>query len=465
LLVTSIAIHPTGHFFAVGYEDGSIAFWAVDDDEKPLVVRTLEHVDVDMVDLTKLEKGVDACSNTAPQSIRDPIFKISWSGFPNSTDPRGGETVLTVLGGHVTGKRPGVTVFALPAFDPPEPPVDNTLSPNGLHPAFRQAMCQSIAQNKSFFYESRHGVVQDYFLLPRDNPHFASTFDPYVMFLILDTQDTRTVDAVEFPPPGFIKVQESEPDSPLDEVEEADIQQGSQSPTPKSSTHLRLLPLLVDTPFTLSNARSHISGGRFFTLENAVYENFIFQNPLDDVCLNLRGGQALVDLNEQKVSKYQPRRILVTYSQDNTVRFFDFSTTLLMPSDNAALRHSWPKPITSLTIWLDELFDNTSITEKLSTSPDMISIQSVQVAAEALEVGVALTSGEVIIYHSASRKPGSTLSPQEELNPAIVLLDHVRCPRQGSRLLPYFMLCAGKPVQTFALSDIGVCPFLSLVAS
>ena len=426
----------------------------MDDDEKPLVVRSLDRVDVDKVDLTKPENEVDA------RSIRDPIFKISWSGFPNSTDPRGGETVLTVLGGHVSGKRPGVTVFALPAFDPPEPPVDNTLSPNGLHPAFRQAMYQSIAPKKSFFYESRRGVVQDYFLLPRDNPHFGSTFDPYVMFLILDIEDTRTVEAVEFPPPGFIKVQESEPDISLDEAEEPDIQQGSQPP-PKPSTYLRLLPLSVDTPFTLSNARSHISGGCFFTLENAVYENFVFQNAMGDVCLNLRGGQALVDLNEQKVSKYQPRRILVTYSQDNTVRFFDFSTTLLMPSDNALLQHAWPKPITSLTIWLDELFDNTSITEKLSTSPDMISIQSVQVAAEALEVGVALTSGEVIIYHSASKPAGSTPLPQEELDPAIVLLNRVRCPRQSSRLLPYFMLCAGKPVQTFALSDIGMCPFFS----
>ena len=79
--VTSIAVHPSGHFFAVGHADGSIAFWAVEDDNKPLLVRTLDAVDVNLVDPSALD-------HKAPKFVREPIFKLSWSGFPNSQDPQ-----------------------------------------------------------------------------------------------------------------------------------------------------------------------------------------------------------------------------------------------------------------------------------------------------------------------------------------------------------------------------------------
>ncbi len=54
-MVTSLAIHPSGHFFAAGYDDGCIAFWAVDDDNKPLLVRTLHDLDVDILDPERLD--------------------------------------------------------------------------------------------------------------------------------------------------------------------------------------------------------------------------------------------------------------------------------------------------------------------------------------------------------------------------------------------------------------------------
>ena len=46
--VTSMSIHSAGHFFAVGYEDGCIAFWAVEDEDQPLQVRTLDDSDVNV---------------------------------------------------------------------------------------------------------------------------------------------------------------------------------------------------------------------------------------------------------------------------------------------------------------------------------------------------------------------------------------------------------------------------------
>jgi syntaxin-binding protein 5 len=128
-MVTCMAVHPTGHFFAVGYTDGSIAFWAVDDDTKPLVTRTLDDDDVDIVDQDFLQGSHGFRQKFSDRSGfgRQPVYKLSWSGFPNSSDPRGGETILTVLGGLVTSKPTTTTIVAFPPFNPPAPPVDGTL--------------------------------------------------------------------------------------------------------------------------------------------------------------------------------------------------------------------------------------------------------------------------------------------------------------------------------------------------
>src|SRR5204862_7283577 len=80
--VTAFAIHPTGHFFAVGHADGSIAFWAVEDEDRPILVRTTDSVDVDVVDGNKLEKLLNGDQVKPYDSIdgHEPIFKLAWSG-------------------------------------------------------------------------------------------------------------------------------------------------------------------------------------------------------------------------------------------------------------------------------------------------------------------------------------------------------------------------------------------------
>ncbi|KAF8971726.1 WD40-repeat-containing domain protein [Flammula alnicola] len=63
MMVASIAVHPSGHFFAAGYADGSIAFWAVEDDNKPLLVRTLDSLDVNLVHADLLETHSQVLQN------------------------------------------------------------------------------------------------------------------------------------------------------------------------------------------------------------------------------------------------------------------------------------------------------------------------------------------------------------------------------------------------------------------
>jgi len=454
MIVTSIAVHPTGHFFAVGYADGSIAFWATGDDGKPLVVRTLD----DVVDSEKLQtREID----TSSRPLREPIFKLSWSGFTNTMDPRGGETVLTVLGGLSMGKQSGLTIFAMPEFNPPEPAADVSVPQNGLHPAFRQAMCHAVAPKKTFFYETR-GVVQDYLLIPRSTPHFGGTFDPYAILSVLDREGGRTVEATEFPPPGFVSTPAQESNEVSQETRvEASLDEGATA-VPNSPGHQPRSPLPLSLPFLLSNGGSNIRGGRLLTLETDVYENFVSHRKFpDDANLNLKGGEAFsnpAQQNELKLSKYQPRRVLVTHNHDQTIRFFDLSTTLLIPPPNAPLQHAWPKPLTSLTVWLSLLFQDTIFVEKLSVPPDIVSIQSVHIAA-ALEASVALNSGEVIVYRNSAAPPklAAGSSPSKEVaEKQIVLLEHIGI-RPTSKLRPYFMLRAGKSkVETFALSDIGI---------
>ena len=172
-MVTSLAIHPSGHFFAAGYDDGCIAFWAVDDDNKPLLVRTLHDLDVDILDPERLDalSISETSRKTAPQPP-EPIFKLSWSSYPNSSDPRGGETTLTILGGLIPGEPFGVTVFLFPPCNPSEAPSDSPAPASTVHPFYCKAIRESLVPRKIFTYAT-HGIVQDDLLLPHSTPHFS----------------------------------------------------------------------------------------------------------------------------------------------------------------------------------------------------------------------------------------------------------------------------------------------------
>jgi syntaxin-binding protein 5 len=200
-LATCVSMHPTGHIFAVGHEDGSITFWATEDEDRPLLVRTLDDIDVNLVEGEKVpDPGSEL---NPPTSFREPIFKLAWSGFPNSDDPRGGPTVLTILGGLNATDEPGINVIQLPAFNPPEPPSSPGLV--GLHPFFRQAMRESLMPINAHFYPStNNAVIQDFLLVPRSSPHFSGNWDPLAVLIIAEAKaGTRAIEAYQFPPPGF----------------------------------------------------------------------------------------------------------------------------------------------------------------------------------------------------------------------------------------------------------------------
>ena len=193
-----MAIHPTGHFFAAGYGDGSIAIWATEDEDKPLLVRSIEEVDINLINeeilnLTLEPNGSKPDNKPAPE----PIQKLAWSGYSNSTDPRGGIHTLSVLGGG-RGKEPsGVVVFSFSPFNPADSGVDPKIA---LPPVIRKAMRDCLSNPSTYTYRSET-TISDFMLLPRDTPHFAGNFDPVAILLVFDEgSGKRSISIMEFPP-------------------------------------------------------------------------------------------------------------------------------------------------------------------------------------------------------------------------------------------------------------------------
>ena len=285
----------------------------MEDDVQPLLVQTLDSTHVNLVNSDVLAADPDNKEkNQAQQLTREPIFKLSWSSFSNSSDPRGGETTLTILGGLDASKPPGLTVFLFPAFNPTEPP-STPLSPKNenLHPFFRSSMIKSLNLSKSFFYETFGGIVQDYLLIPRNSPHLTGNFDPYAILLLIEsTHAARAVRAYQYPPPGFVKANLEPPETPIETETKEDKEelpttdlQSPPLPTPPENLPrlINYTPSPIRTPFTLSAAASGILGGCLFKFENDVYQSLV-NGDFNDLHLTLNGGQIYAD-PDLKLSK------------------------------------------------------------------------------------------------------------------------------------------------------------------
>jgi syntaxin-binding protein 5 len=289
-----MAIHPTGHFFVVGHADGSLAFWAAEDDERPLLVRTLEAIDVNIVNMQTLDEHISQERPSKDAHIdREPIFKLSWSALSDSSDPRGGETTLTILGGLRTNQATGITVYLFPAFNPPNPPEPTTAADQQLHPYLRGAMRNSLNHLKSFFYYTR-GTVQDYLLIPRESPHFSGTADPMAIMLLTEADgDARAVEAYQYPPPEF--------SSPVD-VEEEEENKGVPVEALGDVLASTLRSMLISDepkrlwlPSAVMNGSTGLLNGQLLTVETAVYQTLVDEGINDALYLPLRGGLAWAD--------------------------------------------------------------------------------------------------------------------------------------------------------------------------
>ncbi|KAG6873217.1 hypothetical protein C0995_001571 [Termitomyces sp. Mi166 len=454
--VTALTIHPAGHFFAVGYADGSLAFWAVDDEDKPLLVRTLDELDVNLVDQGRLDEQIYRQNEDKSTSAldREPIFKLSWSGFPNSSDPRGGKTTLAILGGLNSGDAPGLTIIQFPPFNPLEPPASTSPNPGqpALHPVIRQAMRDSLNVLDSYFYFTE-GVIQDYLLIPRNSPHFAGTFDPIAILLLTEEGTTRTVEAFQYPPPAFSDPSESPAPGATAIADPLSSLADDLAHTLKDLEENKYPRRLV-IPAALLHGKSGILGGQLLKLERETYQTLAAGKVEDCLALPLNGGQAWADefrTNDLKLAKFQPHRILVTWHRDLTVCFEDLSAQLLTAQRPAPLQTDFPNMFFDLTLDLRPVLLDPFVDTR--TSPTLMEhtrISSVYFATEALETIVVLTTGEVIQYQlSGPRKP---MTHRDARDKELIILGHIPSHRGFS---PHLMLSPELgPAEACAVSDI-----------
>ena len=291
--------------------DGSIAFWAVEDDEQPLTVRTLDEVDVHKVDGEKLEQYLpdDEVSPKPTSTIhepREPIFKLAWSGYPNSYDPRGGETSLVILGGQFGHDPPGINVLWLPAFNPAAPP--GPAPDQSLHPFFRDAMRKSLDPLSAYFYRTP-GLAQDFLLMPRDNPHYACTWNPTTMLMLFEMEgNVRAIEARQFPPLEFLataqEVSQSAGQAKGEEEEDCHDALTEDLAATLQSMTVSEEPKKINLPPSLWSGSDAVVDASLFSLDRIAYEILLRASEPGSDELPLEGGISVPDENVAGTIKY-----------------------------------------------------------------------------------------------------------------------------------------------------------------
>lgn len=443
--VTSVAIHPAGHFFAVGYTDGCIAFWAVEDEDQPLMVRTSTNLDVNVINGEELEKFLQNEGRSEEKgtnlSERQPIYRVAWCGFPNSSDPRGGATAFVFLGGDRNNDPCRLTVHTMPALNCPEPPAPSG-SNTGLHASIRKAMRLSVIPLETTYYLSS-GPVYDFVIFPKSSPHFSGCWDPIAILSLTTASDLRMVEARQFLAPKMISPRPGT--DAQNNSEHSDVVHNL-SATLKDMALSGEEPLPMHIPSKLYSGLGGVYCAQLLTLERSMHGVLVGQQLVSgDADLPIVGGSAWIDdkrLSELRLSRSHPRRILITCHRDLTVRFHDASPQLLISSSTSPLQKNFPFAIHDLTIDLSCLL--------LSTAPE---VATVQLAPESLECVVLLKSGDLLVYQLNTTQ----VNPPIEIdgNKEFVLLGNVTS-RPGMRYHPFLMLPRGNVSLTCcALSDIG----------
>jgi syntaxin-binding protein 5 len=136
------------------------------------------------------------------------------------------------------------------------------------------------------------------------------------------------------------------------------------------------------------------------------------------------------------------------------VQFQDVSAQLLISLKPSPIENNFPKPMPHLTIDLNPLMRDTSVTRRMSSTFVDAHIDAIHLAPESLECVVVFHSGELVVYRLSSG-PHDTVLYRDASDKEIIILEHIS-PQSGSKFSPYFMLIPGKGLVTIcAISDIG----------
>ncbi|KAG6335471.1 hypothetical protein ID866_3621 [Astraeus odoratus] len=440
--VTSIGIHPAGHFFAVGYSDGFIGFWAVSDDHHPLLVSTIMGLD---------KQNSHSPLKPAGDDVQHPnleaIYRLAWCGFPNSSDPRGGDTALLVLGGGLSSddQCQGLAVLLMPAFNPASSPPGNS---DSLHQSVRDAMIRTLVPKKTHLYTTS-AVVRDFCTVPRSSPHFSGTWDVIAVICVCGTPRSTYLEAYKFPPRHFFDDGPGLPEQLSDSQEDTIVHLSALLEEIKADPD----PEWLQLPSALGNGSDRIIAAHLMSINHETMDDLWHASTPANL-LALHGGAAWIHdarLTQSKLAKFQPRRLLVTIHHDARVRFYDVSPELLLGREDSPMKMDFPHCLYHLVIDVSDVLADPQLYE--NTPPIRPEVQSIQLAQEALECLVAMTSGEILVYRFRLRdEEQHTLNVTDK---EIVLLDPGLS--REHRFRPYILL-RRQPSNTtcYTLSDIDV---------
>lgn len=445
---TSMAIHPSGHFFAVGYADGVIGFWAIADETRPLSVNTLAELGEHVGGWSPFEQSLGGVGENNQHPNLELVCKLAWCGIPNTSDSFGGNSLLLVLGGCPTTSDRGLVALLMPTFNPDlsAPFPDKSTS---LHQAARDEMVQALIPKRAHIY-SPSAQVRDFCVVSCQTPHFSGVWDPAAVICLCGTSSSsQGVETYRFPPRSFLDGSlacsgNSSDSSETDIVghlgallEEMKLDLDQELLVPPSA--LRCGPSEIVKVYALDvkcEIMDYLS--KASTARNA---------------LVLCGGAAWLDparLTQAKLSKYQPRRLLITIHGDASVRFHDISPQLLITTRESPMTKDFPETLVDLIINICDIFADPQLSKV--NLPILPKIQSVQFTQESLECSIALETGEVLLYRF--RLNDRQQHAPKEVDDEIVVLDQSLA--AGCKFRPYLMLHR-RPSKTtsHSLNDVG----------
>ncbi|GAA6002391.1 uncharacterized protein JCM10292_006635 [Rhodotorula paludigena] len=422
--VTCLAWRPDGLLFAAGHEDGTLSFSSAED-EMPIMIRTLERVDVNKATEEDLF-GWSAQGQPGQRqpANREPIFRLAWSGFPPETwlsqslakNPLGapaspalpssphlsdektdlhGGTMLTVLGGLLPSDPIGVHVLELPAYAAPSAAGGK---PGNLSLSAKEALRESLLHVGHHLYPTP-APPEDFIVLAR-NPHYGLAYDPSAI-LITSGRDTRC---------------------PVPSAPHASNNIEAFTFPPSSARPPRPLRLPVALSFS---GKDTCTAAQVVNISQLSHRHLLHQFDVSDEAaerLPLTGGHAFPRPRSTRRGPApslsdQPPRILVTSHVDLTVRFHDVSNQVLWgrKCDEVAeprIEHEFPRPLRHLDVDVKSALADSRAGELQAARlwrerPWELEIDKVSVGEENLEVAVSLSTGDVLVWRFAYGELGA----------------------------------------------------------
>lgn len=434
---TCIAWHPDGRLFAIGHMDGCISFWSVEEEDKPLDVRTVDRAGVHKVDFEAFAAAA-ALSPTdpGPTITHEPIYKLAWTpklpGPGSVTAAKG--SYLTVLGGLQPTAPPGIPCLYFPAF---VAPANTAVTAEGLdsNPGLRDALIASVTPTAyAEILSNPQFLVEDMTIIPEHNQ----------MLVVKSSRDGKRKLWVEsHPPTTFVDTVNSLTAIPVDldgslpppsqHVLDA---RPSGAPGPSRLPVELMMTDIVDAQLCVV-PKSELS----FLVRKTV--DRVFQqggpdpdHPSQDSDIQngrliwLQVGQAEPQTEGQrKTAKFEPNRVIVAVHGDGLIRFYDTSSQLLL--NPTPLRFEHPQPLPNLTIDPHWTISHPLLQKTLAAAParsraDGVPayihsrVCSVHFAPNSLDCALVLARGWVVVYHFTE---GGTPVPFEVNEPYDGLID------------------------------------------